>query len=51
MIASKLYVPWCTLREAIEEANTILEGSDLPQIPDHRDFPQRRLAEAMRLAL
>jgi hypothetical protein len=51
MSASKLYVPWRTLREAVQEANTILEGSDLPQILDHREFLQRRLAEAMRLAL
>jgi hypothetical protein len=33
------------------QANDILEGADLPQIREHRDFLQRRLAEAMRLTL
>ena len=41
---------WLTLREAIQQANNILEGADLPHIPEHRDFLQRP-AEAMRLTL
>lgn len=44
-------VGWLTLREAIEQANNILERSDLLHIREHRDYLQRRLAEAMRLTL
>lgn len=44
-------VGWLTLREAIQQANDILEGADLPHIREHRDLLQRRLAEAMRLTL
>src|SRR5271166_3659904 len=46
--------PWLTLREAIREANDLLEtreGSELTHIAAHRDYLQRRLAEAMRLTL
>jgi hypothetical protein len=44
-------VGWLTLRDAIQQANNILEDTDLPHIREHRDFLQRRLAEAMRLTL
>jgi hypothetical protein len=40
-----------TVREAIERANNILERSDQPHIREHREFLQRRLAEAIRLTL
>lgn len=45
-------VPWLTLRQAIREANELLEtteGCDLTHLGTHRDYLQRRLAEAMRL--
>jgi len=47
-------VPWLTLREAIREANNLLEqaqGPELGFIREHRDYLQRRLADAMRSAL
>lgn len=44
-------VAWLTLRDAIQQANNILEHSDLPHIREHRDYLQRQLAEAMRLTL
>jgi exodeoxyribonuclease-1 len=47
-------VSWVTLREAIEDANRLLEhpeGVELTHIREHRDFLQRRMAEAMRLTL
>jgi exodeoxyribonuclease-1 len=43
--------PWLSLREAIQEANDLLvtaHGDDLTHIREHRDYLQRRLAEAMR---
>jgi hypothetical protein len=43
---------WLTLPEAIQQANNLGErGAALPYILEHRDFLQRRLAEAMRLTL
>lgn len=42
---------WLTLREAIQQANDILADTDLPHIREHQEFLQRRLAEAMRLAV
>ncbi|HWB49208.1 MAG TPA: exonuclease domain-containing protein [Stellaceae bacterium] len=44
-------VGWLTLREAVQQANDILVETNLPHIRAHRDFLQRRLADAMRLAL
>jgi exodeoxyribonuclease I len=47
-------VPWLTLGQAIEEANDLLvtaHGADLLHIRELRGFLQRRLAEAMRIAL
>lgn len=44
-------VGWLTLREAIQQANDILADADPPHIREHREFLQRRLAEAMRLTL
>jgi exodeoxyribonuclease I len=44
-------VPWLTLREAIEQANRLLDdpnGDVLTYIREHRDFLQRRMADAMR---
>jgi hypothetical protein len=43
---------WLTLRDAIQEADDLLErakGPDLEFIREHRDALQQRLAEAMRL--
>jgi exodeoxyribonuclease-1 len=43
--------PWLTLKDAIDEANRLLDdsnGGDLTHIREHRDFLQRRIAETMR---
>jgi exodeoxyribonuclease I len=47
-------VPWLTLREAIEEANELLDAAEVPDLAhmhEHRDYLQRRLAQAMRQTL
>jgi exodeoxyribonuclease-1 len=41
---------WLTLREAIQQADNILESSDAPHIRDHREFLRWRLAGAKRHA-
>jgi hypothetical protein len=42
---------YVALRDAIQQASDILADADLPHIREHRDFLQRRLAEAMRLTV
>jgi exodeoxyribonuclease-1 len=45
-------VPWATLPDAIQEANSLLErakGPDIAFVREHRDALERRLAETTRL--
>jgi len=47
-------VSWLTLREAIDDANRLLEDPNevvATHIREHRDFLQRRMADVMRLPL
>jgi hypothetical protein len=51
-LGTVVYVPWLTLREAIQQANNLVEnGAVRAHILEHRAFLRRRLAEAMRLTL